>query len=116
MDGVSALDWQSLCTGAQHQTGNSILECKQEQGIDTDFRDAQGLQGADNDLGDEEDPFDVGYNHYEVADRTVVCSKNTKTRTPKESSTPASATKVDAVYAVVDKSKKKGAKKKGIQE
>ena len=71
---------------------------------------------ADNDLGDEEDPFDVGYNHYEVDDRTVVCSKNTKTRTPKESSTPASATKVDVVYAVVDKSKKKGAKKKGIQE
>ena len=88
----------------------------QEQGIDADCRDAQHLQGADNDLGDEEDPFDVGYNHYEVADRTVVCSKNTKTRTPKESSTPASATKVDAVYAVVDKSKKKGAKKKGIQE
>ena len=88
----------------------------QEQAIDANFRDAQRLQGADNDLGDEEDPFGVGYNHYEVADRTVVCSKNTKTRTPKESSTPASATKVDVVYAVVDKSKKKGAKKKGIQE
>ena len=88
----------------------------QEQGIDANFRDAQCLQGADNDLGDEEDPFDVGYNHDEVDDRTVVCSKNTKTRTPKESSTPARATKVDAVYAVVDKSKKKGAKKKGIQE
>ena len=86
----------------------------QEQGIDADFTDAQHLQGADNDLGDEEDPFDVGYNHYEVADRTVVC-KNTVTQTPKESSTPACATKVDAVYAVVDKSKK-GAKKKGIQE
>ena len=84
----------------------------QEQGIDADFRDAQHLQGADNDLVGEEDPFDVGYNHYEVADRTVVCSKNTKTRTPKESSTPASATKVDAVYAVVDKSKKKGAKRR----
>ena len=88
----------------------------QEQGIDADFRDAQRLQGADNDHGDEEDPFDVGYNHYEVDDRTVVCSKNTKTQAPKVSSTPASATKVDVVYAVVDKSKKKGAKKKGIQE
>ena len=88
----------------------------QEQGIDADFRDAQHLQGADNDLGEEEDPFDVGYNHYEVADRTVVLSKNTKTQTLKESSTPASVTKVDVVYAVVDKSKKMGAKKKGIQE
>ena len=88
----------------------------QEQGIDAHCRDAQHLQGADNDLGEEEDPFDVGYNHHEVADRTVVCSKDTKTQTPKESSTPARATKVDVVYAVVDKSKKKGAKKKGIQE
>ena len=87
----------------------------QEQGISADFRDAQHLQGADNDLGDEEDPFDVGYNHYEVADRMVVCSKNTMTPTLKESSTPASATKVDVVYAVVDKSKKKRAKKKGKQ-
>ena len=85
----------------------------QEQGIDAHCRDAQHLQVADNDLGEEEDPFDVGYNHYEVDDRKVVCSKNTKTRTPKESSTPSSATKVDVVYAVVDKSKKKGAKKKG---
>ena len=33
------------------------------------------------------------------------------TPTPKVSSTPASATMVDPVYAVVDKSKKKGAKK-----
>ena len=88
----------------------------QEQGIDADFRDAQRLQGAGNDLGDEEDPFDDGYDHYEVADRTVVCSKNTMTQTPKVSSTPASATMVDAVYTVVDKSKKKGAKKKVIQE
>ena len=84
----------------------------QEQGIDADCRDAQHLQGADNDLGDEEDPFDVGYNHYEVADRTLVCSKNTMTPTPKVSSTPASATKVDAVYAVVDKSKKKGQRRR----
>ena len=44
---------------------------------------------ADNDLKDEEYPFDVGYNPYEVDDRTVVCSKKTKTQTPKESFTPA---------------------------
>ena len=87
-----------------------------EQGIDAHCRDAQCLQGADNNLGDEEDPFDVGYTHYEVADRKVVLSKCTMTPTPQVSSTPASATKVDAVYAVVDKSKKKGAKKKAIQE
>ena len=88
----------------------------QEQGIHADCRDVQRLQVADNDHSDEEDPFDVDYNHYEVADRTVVLSKNTMTPTPMESSTPASATKVDAVYAVVDKSKKKTAKKKGIQK
>ena len=34
------------------------------------------------------------------------------TPTPKDSSNPASATVVDAVYAVVDKNKKKGMKKK----
>ena len=34
------------------------------------------------------------------------------TPTPNDSSSPASATVVDAVYAVVDKNKKKGAKKK----
>ena len=100
-----------------HNTASVMRETDmQEQGIDADCRDAQRLQGTDNDLGDEEDPFDVGYNHYEVADRTVVCSKNTKTPTPKVSSTPASATKVDAVYAVVNKSEKKGTKKKDIQE
>ena len=37
--------------------------------------------------------------------------KNTMAPTPKVSSTAASATKVDAVFAVVDKNKKKGAKK-----
>ena len=42
--------------------------------------------------------------------------KNTMTPTPKVSSTPASATMVDAVYAVVDKSKKKGVKKKTEDE
>ena len=38
------------------------------------------------------------------------------TPTPKVSSTPASATMVDPVYVVVDKSKKKGAKKKTEDE
>ena len=39
--------------------------------------------------------------------------KNLKTPPPKVSSTPASATNVGELYAVVDKSKKKEAKKKG---
>ena len=60
----------------------------QEQSTDAHFRDAQRLQGADNDLGDEEDPFDVGYKHYEVDDRMVVCSKNTRKQTPKDRSSP----------------------------
>ena len=38
--------------------------------------------------------------------------KTTKTSAPKESSTPASDTNVGELYAVVDKSKKKGAKQK----
>ena len=38
------------------------------------------------------------------------------TPTPKVSSTPASATMVDPMYAVVDKSKKKGAKKRTEDE
>ena len=38
--------------------------------------------------------------------------KNTTTPAPKESSTPASATNVGELYAVVDKRKKKGAKQK----
>ena len=32
MDGVSALDRQSVSISAEHQTGNSILECKQVHG------------------------------------------------------------------------------------
>ena len=43
-------------------------------------------------------------------------SKNTLTPTSKVSPTPASATMVDAVYAVVNKSQKKGAKKKTEDE
>ena len=46
-----------------------------EQEVNTDYKDAQGYQGVDN-YQAEKDPFDVD-------DRTVVCSKNTKTQTPK---------------------------------
>ena len=52
-----------------------------------------------------------GYNPYEdVESKTQM--KNRKKPVPKESSTPASATNVGELYAVVDKSKKKGVKQK----
>ena len=53
----------------------------------------------------------VGFNPYEEVDSKAQM-KNTKTPTLKESSTPASVTKGPTVYAVVDKSKKKGTKMK----
>ena len=75
-----------------------------EQGVGNDYHYAR------NHTGEEEDPFSDGFNQYEVDDRQVQ-SKNTTTPAPHESSTPASATKEHAVYATVDKSKKKGPKK-----
>ena len=83
-----------------------------EQGVGAGYNDAHSInQGEDEHLFN----FDVGYNPYEVVDRKVH-SKNTMTPTPKESSTPDSATMVDTVYAVVNKSKKKGAKEKTEDE
>ena len=85
-----------------------------EQGVGGDYNDAHSInQGEDKD----EDllNFDVGYNPYEVVDREIH-SKNTIASTPQVSFTPASATMLDAVYAVVDKSKKKGEKKKTEDE
>ena len=82
----------------------------QEQGVSADYKDVRGYQGVDYDQG-EEDPFDVGYNPYEVVD-TKAHSKNAMTPTSKNFATPATVPRVDAVYAVVDKNKKNGAKKK----
>ena len=85
-----------------------VMQGLEMQGVGADYNGAHGInQGEDEDLLH----FDVGYNPYEVVNREVL-SKNTMTPTPNVSSTPASATMVNAVYAVVDKSKKKGAKKK----
>ena len=53
-----------------------------------------------------------GFDPYEDIDSKVQ-SRNAKTTLPKASSTPASATNVGELYSVVDKSKKKGVKKKG---
>ena len=89
-----------------------VLQGLEIQGVGADYNGAHGInQGEDEDLLH----FDVGYNPYEVVNRKVL-SKNTMTPTPKVSPTPASATKVDAVYAVVNKSKKKGAKKKKTED
>ena len=53
-----------------------------------------------------------GFDPYEDVDSKAQ-SRNTKTPPPKVSFTPASATNVGDLYAIVDKSKKKGTKKKG---
>ena len=53
-----------------------------------------------------------GFDPYEDVDSKAQ-SRTAKTPTPKVSSTPASATNVGELYVVVNKSKKKGAKKKG---
>ena len=67
---------------------------------------------ARNYTGEEEDPFNEGFNPYEVIDRKVH-SKNTMAPELKESSTTTSANNESAVYATVDKSKKKGPKETG---
>ena len=65
-----------------------------------------GHQNVDDDQCEKDDPVEDGFNPYEVVDKKEH-TKNTNQPVPKESSTPASATDVSAIYAVVDKSKKK---------
>ena len=61
----------------------------------------------DNELSeDDDDSVEDGFNPYEVVDRKEHI-KSTNTTAPKESPTPVSATNVTAIYAVVDKSKRK---------
>ena len=85
------------------------------QGVGADYNDAHSInQGEDKDE-DEDEYFDVGYNPYVVVNREVH-SEKTMTPTPNVLSTPASATMVDAVHAVVDKNMKNGAKKKTEDE
>ena len=81
-----------------------------EQGVGADYNDEHIINQGEDKL-----TFDVGYNPYEIVDRKVL-GKNTMTPTPNVSSKPASATLIDDVYAVVDKSKKKGAKRKTEDE
>ena len=68
---------------------------------------AADYEAVDN--KDKENGSVVGFNPYEEVGSKAQM-KTTKTPVPKESSTPASAINGPAVYAVVDKSKKKGAK------
>ena len=56
-----------------------------------------------------------GFNPYEDIDSKAQ-NRNAKTSPLKASSTPASATDVGELYAVVDMSKKKGVKKKGEED
>ena len=86
----------------------------QEQGNSADYNDGQGYLGVDTDQG-EEDPFGVGYNPYEVLDKKAH-SNNAMTAALKNFATPATVPRVDAVHAVVDQSKTKGAKKKAEDE
>ena len=80
------------------------------KGVGADYKDADGYQGVDKDKGEEEGPTNDGLDPYEVVDRKVH-TKSANKPAPKESAPTASATTASAVYAVVDKSRKKGAKK-----
>ena len=74
-----------------------------EKGLGTDYDDV----GEDKEKGSIVDGFDP----YEDVDSKAQIKRAQK-QAPKESSTPSSATNIGELYAVVDKSKKKGAKKK----
>ena len=76
-----------------------------EKGVPADYKDVV------EDNGEEEGPIADSFDPYEVVDRKVH-TENAKKQAPKESAHTASATNVPAVYATVDKSKKKGAKKR----
>ena len=79
------------------------LKEKEDKGLGADYDDI----GEGNEKGSIVDAFDP----YEDIDRKEQITHLQKPA-PKESSTPASATNIGELYAVVDKSKKKGGKKK----
>ena len=69
-----------------------------------------GVEYDDTVINKENGSITDGFDPYEDVDSKA---HNKKTKTPKVSFTPASATNVGELYAVVDKSKKKGVKKEG---
>ena len=75
----------------------------EQKGLGADYDDV----GEDKEKGSVADGFDP----YEDVD-SMAQIKSAQKPAPKESSAPASATNIGELYAVVDKSKKKGAKKK----
>ena len=83
---------------------NEGMEMK-EKDVGADYKDVF------EDNGEEEGPIADSFDPYEVVGRKVH-TENAKKPAPKEFALTASATNVPAVYATVDKSKKKGAKKK----
>ena len=79
--------------------------------VELEEKDA-GAEYDDNIINKENDSITDGFDPYEDVDSKAK-NKNAKTPPPKASFTPARATDVGELYAVVDKSKKKGAKEKG---
>ena len=71
-----------------------------------------GAEYDDTVINKENGSITDGFDPYEDVD-SKAHDKNSKTLPQKASSTPASATNVGELYAVVDMSKKKGVKKKG---
>ena len=84
-------------------------EKKETVVVSADYDEGDGYQDVDNDKSEDDNPLD-GFITDEVIDRRQNI-KSTKTPTPKDSPTPGSAPTVPAVYAVVNKKKKRGAKK-----
>ena len=72
----------------------------------------EGAKYDDTVVNTEDGSITDGFDPYEDVDSEAQ-NRNAKASPPKVSSTPASATDVGELYAVVDKSKKKGTKKKG---
>ena len=84
-------------------------EKKEAVVVSADNDEGDGYQDVDTDKGEDDNPLD-GFITYEVFDRRQNI-KNTRTPAPKDSPTPTSAPNVPAVYGVVNKTKKRGAKK-----
>ena len=79
--------------------------------VELDEKDV-GAEHDDTVKNKENGSITDGFDLYEDVDSKTQ-SRNAKTPPPKASFTPACATNVGELYAVVDMSKKKGAKKKG---
>ena len=83
-------------------------EKKETVVVSADYDEGDGYQDVDIDKGEDDNPLD-GFITYEFIDGRQNI-KNTRTPVPKDSPTPGSAPNAPAVYAVVNKKKKRGAK------